>query len=65
MFAILKDLFKNPYQDLVTVCQIMGAIEQTFVQDKFIAGQSSKDAAINAIIAELQTKLSTYVAPAK
>ena len=63
MIAILEGLFKNPYQDLQPICQIMFALEQLFVHDKFVDGQTSKDAAINALISELQTKLSTYVAP--
>lgn len=59
MFAILQSIFKNPYQDIVVVGQIMTAILQTFATDKFINGESDRDAAIDAIIAQLLTHKST------
>lgn len=64
MFEKLYSLFKtNPYQELSAIAQIMNAILQTFITDKFTDGESGRDAAINAIIAQLQTHLSTYKAP--
>jgi len=62
MFNTLLALFKNPYQDLAVVAQIMQAVMTTFATDKFVNGESDRDAAIDAIIAQLQSHKSTAVA---
>jgi hypothetical protein len=62
MFSKFLSLFKaGGYQELTTLGQIVVAVSQTFTVDKFVDGQSGRDAAINALITELQAQLSNSV----
>ncbi len=64
MFETLYNLFKvNPYGEISAIMQICGALIQNFTTDKFVNGENDRDAALNAVIAQLQTHLSTYKAP--
>lgn len=63
MFEKLYSLFKtNAYAELSTVAQIMNAILNTFITDKFVNGDTGRDAAISAVISQLQTHLSANAA---
>lgn len=62
MFTKLYNLFKvNPYGELSTVAQILNAILQTFGPEKFVNGETDRDAAIDALILQLQTHKSTHI----
>lgn len=63
IFGTLETLLKNSYADIQPFGQFMNAFIQIFVVDKFQNGETGRDAAINALIAELQTQLSTYKSP--
>jgi hypothetical protein len=63
MFEKLYSLFAtNAYQELSAVAQIMNAILQTFMVNKFSDGETGRDAAINALITQLQSHLSNNAA---
>ncbi len=54
MLGMLKLFKSNGFQELATIGQILHAVEQNFIKDKFIDGESGKNALIDAIIQELQ-----------
>jgi hypothetical protein len=56
----LLNLFKsNGFQELSTIGQILLAVEQNFVKDKFVNGEDGRNALIDSIIAELQSLKTT------
>lgn len=56
MFEKLYSLFKaNAYAELVTVAQIVQAILQTFSKEKLVNGETDRNAAIDALILQLQS----------
>ena len=55
MYLELLKLFKsNGFQELSTVGQILFAVEQNFIKDKFVDGESGRNALIDSVIKELQ-----------
>ena len=60
MFEKLYSLFKvNAYNELSTLAQILNAILSTFAIDKFVNGESDRNAAIDALISQLQSHKSS------
>jgi len=53
--AIIGLYKENAYTEISTIAQIMNAILQTFAQDKFINGETDRDAAIDALCQLLQS----------
>lgn len=63
MLSTLLNLFKfNGYSEIAKVYSIVHALMETFVHDKFVDGENSRDAAIDAVIKELLTQKSDYIA---
>ena len=60
---MLNDLIKlfkeNPYTELSNIAQAMTFILTTFGKDKFINGETDRDAAIDALCQLLQSHKST------
>lgn len=56
LFMLFKE---NTYQEMSTISQIMGAILNTFAKEKFVNGDSDRDAAIDALCKLLQSHKST------
>jgi|WetSurMetagenome_2_1015567.scaffolds.fasta_scaffold439437_3 hypothetical protein len=59
MLGLLKLFKANGFQELTTVGQILYAVEQNFIKDKFVDGEAGRDALIDSVIAELQSLKST------
>lgn len=56
MLNAIIGLFKeNAYTEISTIAQIMNAILQTFAKEKFVNGESDRDAAIDAMCQLLQS----------
>lgn len=60
MLNALITLFKeNTYQEMSTISQIMGAILTTFAKEKFVNGETDRNAAIDALCQLLQSHKNT------
>ncbi len=64
MLDTILNLFKaNPYEEISKIMQGIHFILDIFANEKLVNGETSRDAALDSIIAILQTEKSTYVAP--
>lgn len=59
MFSSLLSVFKiSPYSELSKVLQAIHFLLDTFAHDKLVDGENSRDAALDAVIALLQSEKS-------